>query len=81
MRALWMMIKFLLFAAIAFLGGLFAMSNDQQISVDFILFVAPTLSIGLWLLAFLVLGCTLGIVASASVGLRDRENEKNSQTK
>jgi uncharacterized integral membrane protein len=65
MRALWMLIKFLLLLAIAAVGAMFAMANSQQVGVDFILFHSLQMSLGLWLLLFLVLGCLLGLLASS----------------
>ena len=65
MRALWTLIKFLLLLAIAAVGALFALENSQQVNIDFILFHSTTLSLGLWLMIFLVAGCVLGLLASS----------------
>jgi putative membrane protein len=64
-RALWTLIKFLLLLAIAAVGALFALENSQQVNIDFILFHSTTLSLGLWLMIFLVAGCVLGLLASS----------------
>lgn len=45
MRALWLFVQFIVVAAIALVGALFAMENSQLISVNFILFSAPTISL------------------------------------
>ena len=65
MRALWTLIKFLILLAIAAVGALFALENSQQVNVDFILFHSTALSLGLWLMIFLVAGCLLGLLASS----------------
>lgn len=65
MRALWTLIKFLLLLAIAAVGALFALENSQQVDIDFVLFQSTALSLGLWLMIFLVAGCVLGLLASS----------------
>tara|TARA_B110000902_G_scaffold252971_1_gene315056 strand:+ start:194 stop:442 length:249 start_codon:yes stop_codon:yes gene_type:complete len=65
MGAVWTLIKFLLLLAIAAVGALFALENSQQVNVDFILFQSTALSLGLWLMIFLVAGCLLGLLASS----------------
>ena len=65
MRAVWTLIKFLILLAIAAVGALFALENSQQLSIDFIVFQSTTLSLGLWLMIFLVAGCLLGLLASS----------------
>ena len=65
MGAVWTLIKFLLLLAIAAVGALFALENSQQVTVDFILFQSAALSLGLWLMIFLVVGCLLGLLASS----------------
>jgi putative membrane protein len=64
-RALWTLIKFLLLLAIAAVGALFALENSQQVDIDFVLFQSTALSLGLWLMIFLVAGCVLGLLASS----------------
>jgi|TARA_B110000503_G_C6802740_1_gene271794 uncharacterized integral membrane protein len=63
--AVWTLIKFLLLLAIAAVGALFALENSQQVTVDFILFQSTAMSLGLWLMIFLVAGCLLGLLASS----------------
>jgi len=63
--ALWTLIKFLLLLAIAAVGALFALENSQQVNVDFIVFQSTALSLGLWLMIFLVAGSVLGLLASS----------------
>jgi len=63
--AVWTLIKFLILLAIAAVGAFFALENSQQVTVDFILFQSTALSLGLWLLIFLVAGCLLGLLASS----------------
>ena len=65
MGAIWTLIKFLLLLAIAAVGAFFALENSQQVTVDFILFQSAALSLGLWLMIFLVVGCLLGLLASS----------------
>ena len=65
MGAVWTLIKFLLLLAIAAIGALFALENSQQVTVDFILFHSTSLSLGLWLIIFLLVGCLLGLLASS----------------
>ena len=65
MGAIWTLIKFLLLLAIAAVGAFFALENSQQVNVDFILFQSTALSLGLWLMIFLVAGCLLGLLASS----------------
>ena len=67
MRALWLFIKFLMVVAIALLGAMFAMENSQQLGVNFIMFSSPEISLGLWLIIFLVVGTLLGILASSLI--------------
>ncbi len=65
MGALWTLIKFLLLLAIAAVGALFALENSQQVNIDFIVFQSTALSLGLWLMIFLVAGSVLGLLASS----------------
>ncbi len=65
MRALWMLVKFLLMLAIVIVGAIFAMENNQLVDVDFILLQSATMSLGLWLMIFLTVGCLLGLLASS----------------
>ena len=65
MGAIWTLIKFLLLLAIAAVGAVFALENSQQVNIDFILFQSTALSLGLWLMIFLVAGCLLGLLASS----------------
>jgi putative membrane protein len=64
-HALWTLIKFLLLLAIAAVGALFALENSQQVDIDFVLFQSTALSLGLWLMIFLVAGCVLGLLSSS----------------
>jgi len=59
------LLKFLLLLAIAAVGAFFALENSQQISVNFVLFQSVSVSLGLWLLIFLAVGCLLGLLASS----------------
>jgi putative membrane protein len=65
MRALWMLVKFLLVLAIIVVGAMFAMENNQLVAVDFVLLQSATMSLGLWLMIFLTVGCLLGLLASS----------------
>jgi len=64
-RALWMLVKFLLMLSIVIVGAMFAMENNQLVDVDFILLQSATMSLGLWLMIFLTVGCLLGLLASS----------------
>lgn len=65
MRAIRSFIKAVLLFAIALVGALFALHNKQPLSVDFIYFTGPEISLGLWLMLFLMLGALLGIIFSS----------------
>jgi putative membrane protein len=65
--SLWWLIKFLLVVAVALLGAIFAMENSQPLSISFILFNSPEISLGFWLLLFLSAGTLLGIFASSVI--------------
>ncbi len=67
MRAVWLLIKFLLVVAVALLGAMFAMENSQALAVDFLLFSGPEIGLGLWLIIFLFVGTSLGILASSVI--------------
>ena len=65
MRALGLFIKFLLVLAIVMVGAMFSMENNQLVNVNFILLQSTTMSLGLWLIIFLAIGCLLGLLASS----------------
>lgn len=65
MRALGLFIKFLLVLAIVLVGAMFSMENNQLVNVNFILLQSTTMSLGLWLIIFLAIGCLLGLLASS----------------
>jgi len=65
MRAVGMLIKFILVLAIVVVGAMFAMENNQLVEVDFIVLQSLTMSLGLWLMIFLTAGCLLGLLASS----------------
>ena len=65
MRAIRSFIKAILLFAIALVGALFALHNKQLLSVDFIYFSGPEMSLGLWLILFLMCGALLGIIFSS----------------
>jgi putative membrane protein len=64
-RAIKSFFKAILLFAIALVGALFALHNKQPISVDFIYFRGPEISLGLWLMLFLMFGALLGVVVSS----------------
>jgi uncharacterized integral membrane protein len=66
-RALWLFVQFILVVAIALMGALFAMENSQLVTVNFVVFSSPALSLGLWLLLFLATGTILGIITSSLI--------------
>ena len=65
MRAIRSFFKAILLLAIALVGALFALHNKQPIGVDFIYFHWPEISLGLWLMLFLMFGALLGVVVSS----------------
>ena len=67
MRALWLFVQFILVVAIALMGALFAMENSQLVTVNFLVFSSPAISLGLWLLLFLATGTILGIITSSLI--------------
>ena len=67
MRALWLFIKFLMVVAIALVGAMFAMENSQLVTVNFVVFSSPAISLGLCLLLFLATGTILGIITSSLI--------------
>ena len=66
-RALWLFVQFILVVAIALMGALFAMENSQLVTVNFVVFSSPAISLGLWLLLFLTTGTILGIITSSLI--------------
>ena len=44
---------------------MFSMENNQLVNVNFILLQSTTMSLGLWLIIFLAIGCLLGLLASS----------------
>jgi putative membrane protein len=67
MRALGLFIKSLIMLAVVMVGAMFALENNQTISVDFIVLHGPEISLGLWLILFLALGALLGMIASSLI--------------
>jgi uncharacterized integral membrane protein len=81
-RAIQLFLKAILVLAVAFIGALFAFHNNQLLAVDFIYFIGPQMSLGLWLMAFLMLGALLGIAVSSLMSgnnqrKRGRANERD----
>jgi|TARA_B110000285_G_scaffold38703_1_gene41988 uncharacterized integral membrane protein len=66
-RALWLFVQFILVVAIALMGALFAMENSQLVTVNFVVFSSPAISLGLWLLLFLATGTILGIITNSLI--------------
>ena len=67
MSAIWLFIKAIVVIAMALVGGMFALENSQQLSVNFILFTSPEISVGLWLVLFFSAGTLLGVLASSVI--------------
>jgi putative membrane protein len=78
-RAIRSFIKAILLFAIALVGALFALHNKQPLSVDFIYFSGPEISLGLWLMLFLMLGALLGIIFSSIMVGSYRKNRSASK--
>lgn len=67
MRAIQLFLKAVLILAIAFIGALFAFHNNQPLAVDFVYFTGPQISLGLWLILFLMVGALMGIAVSSLI--------------
>ncbi|MGB2044863.1 MAG: lipopolysaccharide assembly protein LapA domain-containing protein [Porticoccaceae bacterium] len=67
MSAIWLFIKAIVVIAMALVGAMFALENSQQLSVNFILFTSPEISVGLWLVLFFSAGTLLGVLASSVI--------------
>ncbi len=67
MRALWLLLKGVLFLALVLLGAVFALKNSVPLSVNFVLINSPEISLGLWLIIFLAAGTVLGLFSSALI--------------
>ena len=67
MSAIWLFIKAIVVITVALIGAMFALENSQQLSVNFILFASPEISIGLWLVLFFSAGTLLGVLASSVI--------------
>ena len=57
-------LKIIVFLFLIFLGALFAIENNGDLTVDFFFFEGPNLTSGVWLTIFLMIGAILGICAS-----------------
>jgi putative membrane protein len=66
-RAIQLFFKAVLILAIAFIGALFAFHNNQPLAVDFVYFTGPQISLGLWLILFLMVGALMGIAVSSLI--------------
>jgi putative membrane protein len=66
-RAIQLFLKAVLILAIAFIGALFAFHNNQPLAVDFVYFTGPQISLGLWLILFLMVGALMGIAVSSLI--------------
>jgi uncharacterized integral membrane protein len=64
-RAIKSFVKAILLLAVAMVGALFALYNKQPTSVDFIYIRGPEISLGLWLMLFLMFGALLGVLVSS----------------
>ena len=67
MRAIGLFLKFLLVIGVAILGAVFAMENSQLLTVSFFLIDGPSLSAGVWMIIFLVMGSFLGMLSSSAL--------------
>jgi uncharacterized integral membrane protein len=72
MSWLWKVLLAALFLGVALLGLLAMMDNDTQVSLRFLDWSTPALSIYWWLLAALLIGASLGWTASAAGSVRTR---------
>ena len=66
---LFLLKSFFFFLALA-IGAIFAIYNDEQISVNFVFLQASHASIGFWLLLFMFVGVLLGIFSSSLMVFR-----------
>ena len=67
MRAIQLFLKAVLILVITFIGALFAFHNNQSLVVDFVYFTGPQISLGLWLIIFLMVGALIGIGVSSLI--------------
>lgn len=65
MSAVKTFLQFLVLVAVAAIGGLFALANDQLLTIDLLIWVTPAWSSGVWLLIALALGVLLGFAVAA----------------
>ena len=66
---LFLLKSFFFFLALA-IGAIFAVYNDEQISVNFVFVQASHASVGFWLLLFMFVGVLLGIFSSSLMVFR-----------
>ena len=71
MSAIKTFLQLLLLLAVAAIGGLFALANEQALAIDLLVWVTPEWSSGVWLLLVLALGVLLGF-SLAAIGYRLR---------
>ena len=64
MRAIGLFIKGVIMLVVAMAGAMFALHNNQILSVEFVFIRGPEMSLGLWLILFLAMGALLGIIVS-----------------
>tara|TARA_E500000178_G_scaffold317119_1_gene337429 strand:+ start:12887 stop:13153 length:267 start_codon:yes stop_codon:yes gene_type:complete len=66
---LFLLKSFFLFLALA-IGAIFAVYNDESISVNFVFVQAAHASLGVWLLLFMFVGVLVGILSSSLMVFR-----------
>lgn len=72
MNWVWKVLLGILFVVVALLGLLAMMDNDARVSLQFLEWRTPELSIYWWLLSAMLIGAVLGWTASAAASVRTR---------
>ncbi len=72
MSWLWKVLLGVLFVGVTLLGLLAMMDNDTQVSLHFLEWKTPELSIYWWLLTAMLINALLGWTASAAASVRTR---------
>ena len=70
MRFVLFLLKSFFFFLALFVGAIFAVYNNDTISVDFVFVQASHASVGVWLLLFMLVGILLGILSSSLMVFR-----------
>ena len=81
MRLLVVLLKIIFFVILVAIGAMFALENNVNLSVNFLLFKGPNLTSGVWLIIFLLAGTILGVLASSASQLFRRKRTSTKKRK